>query len=568
MNLFKKLPITIINGLLIFLIVTVFLILTIVSYLSIFRIVDNTSWERHTHDVITNIDDLFTDLLNAETGQRGYIITGQNSFLDPYNLALQNIDKNFQTLQELTKDNPIQQKYLSDIRPLIDEKLILLKENITLSNSKGLNGASINVTFEKGKQTMDSIRNIMNSMETEEFSLLKVRVADTEQTTNTTKNELLFGGIIGLIFFFIVNYIINKFIIEGLVKKPIFEREKQLLESVGDGVIAIDRSFKITLFNKAATVLSGWSEAEAIGKPFRDIIKFIKTDTRKDNIVFIEEAMLYGETKQMESPTSIIQKNGQEISVGDSAAPVFDVSGQINGCIIVFRDMSKEIQLEKVKEDFTYRIVHDLRSPLTVIKSMLGDKDMMKKFQSKGLKEGYSLLNDATKQMLDMVSDLLVKSQPQKIETSAKKVAITDIIKDIVRTLKPVASEREVKCEYLPAVNLPMVSVKDVDHTKEIFTNLINNAIKYNKIGGSITITHEIIGQFLKTNIKDEGVGISDVNLKKISTPYARFNEKEGASGTGLGLYIVKNLVEESLGKLEITSKEGSGSTFSVYLPI
>ena len=568
MNIFKKLPITIINALLIFSVVAVFLVITFISYQSIFRIVDNTSWERHTHEVITNVDDLFIDLLNAETGQRGYIITGQNDFLDPYNLALQNIDKNFQIVQELTKDNPIQQKHLSDMRPLIDEKLVSLKENITQRNNQKFSEVSRSVILEKGKATMDSIRTIMTAMKAEELSLLQVRLADTTQTTNTTKNVLLFGGIIGLIFFFIVNYIIKKFVIEDLVKKPVFEREKQLLESVGDGIIAIDRSFNITLFNKAATILSGWSEVEAIGKPFRDIVKFIKTDTRKDNIVFIEEAMLYGEVKQMESPTSLIKKDGKEISVGDSAAPIFDVFGQVDGCIIVFRDMSKEIELEKVKEDFTYRIVHDLRSPLTVIKSTLEDKDMMKKFQLKSLKEGYSLLNDATKQMLGMVSDLLVKSQPQKIGPSVKKVAITDIIRDIVRTLKPVASEKGVKCEYLPPEGLPMISTSDIEHIKEIFTNLVNNAIKYNKVAGSITITHEVVGQFLKTDVKDEGVGISADNLKKISTPYSRFNEKEGASGTGLGLYIVKNLTEEAHGKFEINSKEGEGSTFSVYLPI
>ena len=569
MNFFKKIPIGVINGFLIFLIVGVFLALTFVSYKSIFRIVDNTSWERHTYDVITNVDDLFIDLLNAETGQRGYVITGQDTFLEPYNLALQNIDKNFQIIQELTKDNPQQQKYLSDMRPFIDAKIAELKSTILLRKDNGINAAIADISLGQGKQTMDSIRTIMNSMETEEFSLLKVRLADTEQTTNTTKNILLWGGLIGLLFYVLISYIIEKFVIEDLVKKPIFLKEKQLLQGLGDGVISIDRSFKITLFNKAATVLTGWSEDEAIGKPFRDIIKFIKTDTRKDNIVFIEEAMLYGEIRQMESATSLIQKNGQEISVGDSAAPVFDVSGNVDGCIIVFRNMSKEIELGKIKDDFTYRIVHDLRSPLTVIKSMLSDKDMVSEFQSKPvLKEAFDLLNDATKQMLDMVSNLLASAKSKTTGSSIKKIAVTDIIKSIAKSLQSVAVEREVKFEYAFPAGLPMVSVEKDETVKEIFTNLLVNAIKYNKVSGTITITHEIAGQFLKTNIKDEGLGISPENLKKISTEYARFNEKEGAQGTGLGLYIVKSLLNEAHGKLEVTSKEGEGSTFSVYLPI
>jgi signal transduction histidine kinase len=285
--------------------------------------------------------------------------------------------------------------------------------------------------------------------------------------------------------------------------------------------------------------------------------------------VFIEEAMLYGETKQMESPTSLIQKNGIEISVGDSAAPTFNTAGEVDGCIIVFRDMSKEFELEKIKDDFTFRIVHDLRSPLTVVKAVLADEDFSKQISVKPeTKEGYDMLNQVTKQMLDMINELLTTVKAQKTLSDIKKVALTDIIKDIMKTLKSVAAEKGILYEYVPQLGLPMISTKNSKYINEIFTNLFTNAIKYNKEGGSITVTHEVVGDFLKTNVTDQGLGISENDLKKLTTPFIRLNEKEGATGTGLGLYIVKNLVNESSGKFEVTSKVGQGTTFSIYLPI
>lgn len=344
MKLFKKLPIGIINAILIFSIVAVFSVIIVISSLSVFRLVDNNLLERHTYEVMISIDAVISDLQNAETGQRGYVLTGRAEYLEPYTTASQVLSSDLQNLQDLINDNPAQQERLSRMRPLIDEKIADLQISVVLRNVGGFNEALKGVLTEKGKQIMDSIRLIVTEMKGEESNLLQIRLADTDKTITTLKDVLLFGGMAGLLFYLLVNYIIGHFIIEGLIKKPIFQREKQLLESVGDGVVAIDRSFKITLFNKAATILTGWSAEEAIGKPFRSIIQFVDANTKKEKVVFIEEAMLYGEIRSMENHTVLIQKDGREMPVGDSASPVFDASHQVDGCIIVFRDMSREYE--------------------------------------------------------------------------------------------------------------------------------------------------------------------------------------------------------------------------------
>jgi PAS domain S-box-containing protein len=347
------------------------------------------------------------------------------------------------------------------------------------------------------------------------------------------------------------------------------DRERLLIDSIGDGVFAIDRSWNITLWNKSASELTGWSAKEAVGKPFRSIVKFINAETRKEKITFIDEAMLFGEIRFMENHTLLIQKDGQEVPVGDSASPIFGDDGRVNGCIVIFRDVSKDVEIEKVKDDFTFRIVHDLRSPLTVMSSILGNEYMIKECGSKDqLKDWYELLNGSTKQMLGMVNDLLASAKAKKIGGSSQKIAITEIIREVAKTLKPVADRRGVNFQYSPPSDLPLVTVISQEHTREIFTNLVNNAIKYNKEGGLIIISHEIVEGFLRTDVKDTGIGIASKNIDKVFAAYNRVNEREGIQGTGLGLYIVKRLVEEAKGKIEVDSKEGEGTTFSVYLPI
>ncbi len=347
------------------------------------------------------------------------------------------------------------------------------------------------------------------------------------------------------------------------------QREKVFLNSIGDGVFAIDRYWNITLWNKAANNLTGWNAEEAIGRPFKEIVKFINVSSKKENISFIEEAMLHGKVRSMENHTILIRKDGTEVQVGDSASPIFDRSGQVIGCIIVFRDMSKEIQLEKIKEDFTYRIVHDLRSPITVISSILSEQNTAKLFSlNKDTKEVYDLLNSATKQMLKMINDLLTSAKSKTLGTSSKKISLSEVINETMKNLKPLAQTKKITYEYSPESNLPLVTVSSSDHLYEIFSNLFTNAIKYNKEKGRIIVTHEIADNFLKTNIKDDGIGIAEKDKEKLFSSYSRINEREGVQGTGLGLYIVKKLVEEANGKIEFSSSVGQGTTFSVYLPI
>jgi signal transduction histidine kinase len=180
-------------------------------------------WEIHTYQVSGAIDVLLLDLENMETGQRGYIITGQDIFLEPYNAGLADVNKTFQTLQKLTADNSVQQKNLAQMKPLIDAKIADMQNNISLRTNSGFPAAQANVSNDTGKQIMDSIRVIVANMQTEEAGLLAIRTKDLAQVNSMAESIIIWGCVIGFLFYLLVNYIINKFVIGEIVQKPLME---------------------------------------------------------------------------------------------------------------------------------------------------------------------------------------------------------------------------------------------------------------------------------------------------------------------------------------------------------
>ncbi len=388
-------------------------------------------------------------------------------------------------------------------------------------------------------------------------------------------------GLFILTWFFIiliVTFMVYRVMRDHYLMKHQHDREHLLLASIGDGVLAIDRSWNITLWNKAAELLTGFSAGDVVGRPFRDVLKFINVATRKENITFIEEAMLYGETRKMSNHTIIITKDGRELPVGDSCAPIFDGNGLVSGAIVVFRDMSteqelaeKEKELVRVKDDFLFKTVHDLRAPSNIIRSALADyfeADEVSKVGGK-LAQGVEFVKEANNRMAHLIEELLSIGRGENPDRIIKKekIDIAALIGDLLQMSKPVMEAKKIILNHVVVDALPAV-MTDVDNLKEVFGNLLDNAIKYNKDGGQLTISYETQGRFLLVYIQDTGVGIASDGLNKIFAPYFRAYTGQDIQGTGLGLYIVKKLIDRMGGKISVNSTLGQGTKFTVYLPL
>jgi methyl-accepting chemotaxis protein len=153
----------------------VLLVVGAMSYDSTKKLIDSAEWVRHTHEVLTGLDGLLSGLKDAETGQRGYIITGEARYLEPYTAARAVVDQKLKHVRELTSDNSIQQKRLDAVEPLVASKFAELQETIDLRRQKGFGPASQVVLTDKGKNAMDTIRNLVREMEDEETNLLDRR---------------------------------------------------------------------------------------------------------------------------------------------------------------------------------------------------------------------------------------------------------------------------------------------------------------------------------------------------------------------------------------------------------
>ncbi len=222
-SLFKKLSVKTINAVSIFSIVLVFLIVGFICYQSLLKIDTDESWVIHSYQVSSDLDVLISDLENMETGQRGYVITGQQIFLEPYNAGLADVNKEFVLLQKLTSDNAVQQKNLAQMSPLIDQKITELQRIISLRDNLGFPAAQAAVASGNGKQIMDSIRAVVANMQTEELGLLSARTKNLAQVNAMAESIIIWGCIIGFLFYLLVNYIINKFVIGEIVQKPLVE---------------------------------------------------------------------------------------------------------------------------------------------------------------------------------------------------------------------------------------------------------------------------------------------------------------------------------------------------------
>ena len=345
------------------------------------------------------------------------------------------------------------------------------------------------------------------------------------------------------------------------------DRERNMLDSIGDGIVAIDRDWRIILWNKSASVITGWSKEEALGKSFRDIIKFIRESDRKENISFIEDAIVMNRTASMESGMLLVKKDGGEVSVGDSAAPIVGLSGETEGAMIIFRDASKERESTHLKSDFSYAS-HQLRTPITEalwnLETGIEEQDADKKNED---------LRIAHKSLLSvkMLSEHLVSASEidqGNIAVNLSSVRLVDILTDVQSKLEKEANLRGVTISFAPISPIIAITTDRKLLTKILF-EVVENAVIYSHRDSTVTVTATQKGKEFVFEVADMGVGIPVQEHVLMFTKFFRAsNHGSENPGDGLGLYLAKAYTTLLGGRTWFESVEGSGTTFFVTIPI
>lgn len=351
-------------------------------------------------------------------------------------------------------------------------------------------------------------------------------------------------------------------------------RAEDLLYNVSEGVFALDRDYKITIFNNALEIMLGLPGHSVLGKNIDHVIHL----KNEEGVPIDIKQYCFLPPQKMPVLYNLILKSDQQdyyLNVKFSQIDS-EVNPNESECLITMSDVTKEILLDKAKDDFLSLASHELRSPLTVIKSVLWLlQEELRPLGNLDANQYLDMASKSTEQMISMVNDMLNISRVEqgKLEFNIVPGKIVELVEDVVNSFIPQANEKNIYLK-LDLVNCDKATeiLYDEVKLKSCFLNLVNNAIKFTDKGG-ITVRIEKKETELKISVIDSGVGLSKDEISKLFTKFGRvensYKKMAISGGTGLGLYAVKIFVEAMGGSVGCFSEgDYKGSTFWVVLPV
>lgn len=344
-----------------------------------------------------------------------------------------------------------------------------------------------------------------------------------------------------------------------------------IFNSIGDGAISTDERGRITRINPVAQQLLGYTEKELIGKWFPRAIQAVTVDDRRVNLIDrpITKTFLAG--KPISESLYYLHKSGRKIPVAISCSPIM-VNGKPVGAIEVFRDITFEQEVDRMKSEFISLASHQLRTPLSAIKTythMISDGYMGKLTPAQ--KKSLETIIGAANRMNELISTLLniTRIESGTIAISRKLLQLDKVAREVIKELTLMADSKSIKLES-QVKGTGSTSVKtDALIVKEVMSNLVSNAIKYTPEEGEVKILIQPRRADILVEVKDSGWGIPKLSQEQIFTKFFRAQNivKRETTGTGLGLYLVKGLVEALDGKIWFVSHENKGTSFYFTLP-
>lgn len=351
------------------------------------------------------------------------------------------------------------------------------------------------------------------------------------------------------------------------------ERNKlaHVMSGIADGVVALDTSGNIAMFNQAAERLTGLVSHNVVGKPFDDCIRLMKNNQmineRLDGELKSDEQGSVLKEKEVQLQTGTEQSSWADILV----TRIDDSQGVNVGYIMAMHDITQERELEEMKLDFVSMAAHELRTPLT---SIIGYLEVFVQANQQSIPQNQmpllNRINISAQRLQGLIENLLsvTKIERGMLTMSPEPIDWVQNVKHLIEDFQLVAKEQSVNLHFHePTVAVPKLHV-DIIRINEVLSNLISNAINYTQRSGDVEVGIEVNGADVTTYVKDNGPGIPQEAIPHLFTKFFRVSGKleQGSKGTGLGLYISKVIVEMHKGKIWVESIFGKGSTFKFTL--
>ena len=550
-------------------------------------------------EVVKSTNALLSSLKDAETGQRGFLLTGEDRYLDPYRLALTEIPANLKGLLDATATgSPDQAARVRALRPQVQEKLDELKQTIDLRRSKGFDAAVRLVLTDRGKVMMDRIRDLCSEI------LMVALDGLTQYSRNTNSSADNLGlvstiGSAGLLALLIFSTIAIQTatrrrleLIQNLVESE--DKTKQARDwlqttigSIGDGVIATDALGNVTLLNRVSESLTGWTQEDAVGLPLEQIFSIGNEETGAVVENPVSKVLREGRIVGLANHTRLTSRDGRQIPIDDSAAPIRDSAGKIVGVVLVFRDITERRKAEirdkesaaalskhaellarnnADLEQFAYAASHDLQEPLRMITNY--SQLLLRGYRGSlddqaGLCVNY--ITQGAKRMRELLADLLSYTQlGAEGERPAETIDLSSVYEKVIQNLKAAVEESGA---VVTSDRLPFAPGHET-HFIQLLQNLIGNSIKYRSAGPPhIHVAAEKQDGHWRLAVTDNGIGIPPAYHQQIFRVFKRLHGTQ-IPGTGIGLAICQRVVERNGGRIWVESEPNRGATFYFTLPV
>ena len=333
------------------------------------------------------------------------------------------------------------------------------------------------------------------------------------------------------------------------------EQAARVLEAVGDGVMMVDPQGELRFWNRAAELVTGRSRDDVVGRPADEVLAGWQAVAAE--IPVSEEA-------ELARPVTLpVEVDGSELWLS------FMAVRSPNGVVYTFRDLTVDRGLEAAKSDFIATLSHELRTPMTAV---LGAAKTL-------LRDDITLSPELRHQLLEMIGaqgtrltqiteEVLLANRLDRgdLRIDSERVDLSQLVSDAVETMRHDAPD---SISLSAAGNGAAEAIGDRDRIEQVLVNLIDNAVKYSPDGGEVVVSTLPAAASVRVEVADQGIGIPPAEQEAVFEKFYRADPQHRAapSGTGLGLYICRELVQRMGGTIGVRSRPGGGSTFWFQLP-
>jgi PAS domain S-box-containing protein len=573
------------------------------------RTLEAGSRARHTVRVLEQIATLRQSLTAAEAAQRGFVLTGDRAYLRSFDKSLVTIPRQFDEVRKLTADNKSQQARWEKLAPILAARTEEFRLVVSQRASGDPGAARETVRIGLGKKYMSRIGLILTAAAKEERRLLQERRLARNERARRAGWLILAGSVTALVLMVVAAAILTALLRRAraaeLGLRDSEERLRVTLRSIGDAVIATDVHGKIVFMNRVAEALTAWREADTRGRSLGEVFRICNAETRQpvENpaVRVLREGVIVG----LANHTVLIARDGREIQIDDSGAPIREAGGKMMGVVLVFRDVSEReaaeaehrraiwadaarVEAERLagalaearaeaersneaKDAFLAILSHELRSPLSAMLAWVGILQH-RSDDATTRNRAVAVLERSVRAQTQLINDLLDVSRivSGKLQLERQPVDLAAELPGILDSLQPLADAKGVILGRELARG-PFVVIGDEPRLGQVVRNLVENAVKFTPAGGRVMVRLAKVDRHVELTVTDTGEGFpSDLRtvifdrFRQSRTPLTR-----RYGGLGLGLAIVRHLVEEHGGSVSAQSRgPGKGATFTIRLPL